>query len=166
MPGGVALALQVFRGINSALGANRVRPLDRHNGKKIHVATHLGNLDDCREPGESPAHNDYFWISHSLNQSFTTEARRHRETGAKVWLFSVSQCLRGEIVCFFHRMVKESISLPVGLYGCCFTDKKEYIVTAPTAINPIPIMRQTYPQRLCAIGPRVIPHLAAKSHSP
>src|SRR3954465_3965508 len=62
------------------------------------------------------------------------------------------------IVGVHQRIVNESISFPIDLNGCCRTDKNEYIVTAPTAINPIPIIRHTWPQRLCAIGPCVIPH--------
>ena len=45
LPGGVALALQVLGGVDAALGADRVRPLDRDDGEEVNVTSHLGNLD-------------------------------------------------------------------------------------------------------------------------
>ena len=38
LPGGIAFALQVLGGVDSTLGADRVRALDRHDGEQIHVA--------------------------------------------------------------------------------------------------------------------------------
>src|SRR5579864_6271097 len=43
LPGGVAFALEVLGGIDAALGAYRMRPLDRHNGKKIDVPAGFRN---------------------------------------------------------------------------------------------------------------------------
>ena len=45
LPGGVALALQVLGSVDAALGADRVRPLDRDDGEEVNVTSHLGNLD-------------------------------------------------------------------------------------------------------------------------
>ena len=45
LPGGVAFALQVLGGVDAALGADRVRPLDRDDGEEVNVTSHLGNLD-------------------------------------------------------------------------------------------------------------------------
>src|SRR5579864_4289877 len=57
LPGGVALALQIFRGIDPALRTDRVRALDRYDGKQFHVPAHLGNLDDRRETCEAASNN-------------------------------------------------------------------------------------------------------------
>ena len=45
LPGGVAFTLQVLGGVDAALGAHRVRPLDRDDGEEVNVTSHLGNLD-------------------------------------------------------------------------------------------------------------------------
>ena len=64
--GGVALALQVLRGVDAALGADRVRPLDRHNGEQIHRAAGLGDLDDRCQPGQPSANHDDSGCCHSF----------------------------------------------------------------------------------------------------
>src|SRR5690349_3724372 len=58
-----------------------------------------------------------------------------------------SLCLRVSVVTRFarHRIVNESISPPIGLNGCCGVFRNEYMVTAPTAINPTAMTKQTYP---------------------
>ena len=60
LPGGVALALEILGGIDAALGADRVRALYRNDGKQVHIAAHLGNLDDSRESGQPAADHDNF----------------------------------------------------------------------------------------------------------
>src|SRR5271157_4720023 len=64
LPGGVAFALQVLRGIDAALRADRVRPLDRNDGEKVNVTSHLGNFDGGRKPCQSATHNDDLRICH------------------------------------------------------------------------------------------------------
>ena len=62
LPGGVALALQILGGIDSALGADRMRALYRNDGEQIHLPTHLRDLDNCRKPSQPAANNDDFRI--------------------------------------------------------------------------------------------------------
>ena len=45
LPGGVALALQVLGSVDAALGADRVRPLDRDDGEEVNMTSHLGDFD-------------------------------------------------------------------------------------------------------------------------
>ena len=56
--GGVALALQILGGVDAALRADRVRALDRDDGKQVDGAAGLGDLDDRRESGQSSANHD------------------------------------------------------------------------------------------------------------
>ncbi len=58
LPGGVAFALQVFGGVDAALGADRVRALHGHDGEQVHVAAHLGDLDDGSQPCQPAADYD------------------------------------------------------------------------------------------------------------
>ena len=46
LAGGVALALEVLGGVDAALGADRVRALDRDDGEEVDRAAGLGDLDD------------------------------------------------------------------------------------------------------------------------
>ncbi len=64
LPGGVAFALQVLGGIDAALGAHRVRPLDRDDREEVDVTSHLGNLDGGRQACQSATDNDDLWMSH------------------------------------------------------------------------------------------------------
>jgi len=60
LPGGVAFTLKIFSGIDTALGADGVRTLYRHDGEQRNVPAHLGNLDDCGKPGQAAAdHYDF-----------------------------------------------------------------------------------------------------------
>ena len=54
----VALALQVLGGVDAALGANRVRALNRDDGEKINLAAGFGDLDNGRKAGEASADDD------------------------------------------------------------------------------------------------------------
>ena len=56
--GGVALALQIFGRVDAALGADRVRALDRDDGEEIDVAAGFGDLDDRGQPGQASANHD------------------------------------------------------------------------------------------------------------
>ena len=56
--GGVAFALQILGGVDSALRADRVRALDRDDGEQVHVAAGFGDLDDGGKPGETSANDD------------------------------------------------------------------------------------------------------------
>ena len=58
LPGGVALALQVLGGVDAALRADRVRALDRDDGKQVHRAAGLGDLDDRRQARQPSANHD------------------------------------------------------------------------------------------------------------
>ena len=64
LPGGVALALQVLGGVDAALGANRVRPLDRNDGEEVNVTSHLGNFDGGRKSCQPATHNDDLRMCH------------------------------------------------------------------------------------------------------
>ncbi len=66
LPGGVAFALQVLGGVDAALRAHRVRPLDRDDGEEVDVTSHLGNLDGGGKSCQSAAHNDDLRMSHNL----------------------------------------------------------------------------------------------------
>ncbi len=56
--GGVALALEILGGVDAALCADRVRALDRDDGKQVDGAAGLGDLDDRCETGQSSANHD------------------------------------------------------------------------------------------------------------
>jgi len=58
LPGGVAFAFEVLRGIDAALGADRMRALDGDDGEEVDVTAGLCDLDDCREPGQTAANHD------------------------------------------------------------------------------------------------------------
>ena len=85
LPGGVALALEVFGGVDAALRANRVRALDRHDGEEVNRAAGLGDLDDRRKPGEAPANDDDSGCCHCLSIPFV------RTTGISGQWSGVSQ---------------------------------------------------------------------------
>ena len=57
-PGAVAFALKIFGGVNAALGADRVRALDRDDGEEVDVAAGFGDLDHGGESSESAADYD------------------------------------------------------------------------------------------------------------
>ena len=58
--GGVALALEVFGGVDAALCADRVGTLDGDDGKEIDIAAGFGDFDDRSEACESSAnHYDF-----------------------------------------------------------------------------------------------------------
>ena len=65
-PGGVAFALQVLGGVDAALRADRVRPLDRNDGEQVDVTAHLGNLDGRGQSRQSATHNDDLRMSHKI----------------------------------------------------------------------------------------------------
>src|SRR6266498_3529774 len=90
LPGRVAFAFQVLGGIDSALSANRVRALDRHDGEQVHVPAHFGDLDSCGKSSESATDHDDFWISCHLDELFTTETRSHGENYIILCLLRVS----------------------------------------------------------------------------
>ncbi len=56
--GRVALALEIFGGVDAALGADRVRALDRDYGKQVNGPAGLGDLDDRSQSGQSSANYD------------------------------------------------------------------------------------------------------------
>ena len=58
LPGRIAFALKVLGRVDPALGAHRVRPLYRHDGKQIHVAAHFSDLDGRRQAREPATHHD------------------------------------------------------------------------------------------------------------
>src|SRR5271157_3216840 len=80
LPGGVAFALQVLRGIDAALRADRVRPLDRNDGEKVNVTSHLGNFDGGRKPCQSATHNDDLRICHILPYKVLSTATNTAKT--------------------------------------------------------------------------------------
>ena len=63
-PGGVAFALQVLGGVDAALRADRVGPLDWNDREQVNVAAHLGNFDGRGQSCQSATHNDDFRMSH------------------------------------------------------------------------------------------------------
>ena len=66
LPGGVTFALQVLGGVDAALRAHRVRPLDRNDGEEVDVTSHLGNLDGGGKSCEAAAYNDDLRMCHNL----------------------------------------------------------------------------------------------------
>ena len=66
LPGGIAFALQVLGGVDSALRADGMRALDRDDGEEIDLAAHFGDLDYGRKACKPATYDDDFWIWHSL----------------------------------------------------------------------------------------------------
>ena len=64
--GGVAFALEIFGGVDAALGADRVRALDGDDGKQVDRAAGFGDLDYRRKSGEPSAHHDDFACCHEV----------------------------------------------------------------------------------------------------
>jgi hypothetical protein len=64
--GGVALALEVFGGVDAALGANRVRALDGDDGKQIDVPPASAILMTAARPGQASANHDDSGCCHDL----------------------------------------------------------------------------------------------------
>ncbi len=62
LPGGVAFALQVLGRVDAALCADGMGALYRDNGEQIHLAAHLGDLDDGGKTRQAAADNDNFRI--------------------------------------------------------------------------------------------------------
>ena len=60
LPGGVALALQIFGGIDAALRADRVRPLNRDDREEVNLAALLGDLDYGRRACEPATYDNDF----------------------------------------------------------------------------------------------------------
>src|SRR6185312_17409784 len=54
LPGRVAFAFKIFGRVDAALRANRVRALDRHNGKQIHVSAISAILMTAESPASPP----------------------------------------------------------------------------------------------------------------
>ena len=65
LPGGIAFALQVLGGVDAALRANRVRALYGDDGEQVHLAAHLGDLDDGGEACQAATHYDDFRCCHA-----------------------------------------------------------------------------------------------------
>src|SRR3954454_5087616 len=111
LPGGVPLALQILRGVNSALRANRMRALDRHNGKQIHMAAHFGDLNDGRQPCEPATHDDDFWITcHLVESNSCNEDPGPGNINHSSDYLSASLPHVNSSGCGIQRMVYESIS--------------------------------------------------------
>ena len=72
LPGGVAFTLQVLRGIDAALGADGVRPLDRNDGEEVNMTSHLGNLDGGRKSCQPATHNNDLRMCHIKSYLFAT----------------------------------------------------------------------------------------------
>ena len=70
LPGRVALALQVFRGVNPTLRAHRVRPLHRNNGEQVDVGAHLRDLDHRGQSGEAATYDNNFGSRHLIAPAF------------------------------------------------------------------------------------------------
>ena len=68
LPGGVALAFEIFGGVDATLRADRVRALDRNDGEQIDVAACFGDLDDRGQACQSAANHDDSGCCHE--QSF------------------------------------------------------------------------------------------------
>ena len=64
LPGGVAFTLQVLGGVDAALRAHRVRPLDRDDGEEVNMTSHLGNLDGGCQTRQPTTHNDDLRMRH------------------------------------------------------------------------------------------------------
>ncbi len=64
LPGGVALALEVLGGVDAALGADRVRPLDRDDGEEVNVTSHLGDFNGGGKSRQPTTYNDDLRICH------------------------------------------------------------------------------------------------------
>src|SRR5271157_639967 len=64
--GGIALALQVFGGVDAPLGADRVGALYRDDREQVNFSAHLGDLDHGGEAGEAAAHYDNLRSCHYL----------------------------------------------------------------------------------------------------
>ena len=58
LPGGVALAFEIFGGVDAALGADGMGALDGDDREEIDVAALFGDLDDGGETGEASADDD------------------------------------------------------------------------------------------------------------
>ncbi len=54
----VALAFEVLRGVDAALGADGVGALDRDDGEQVDGAAGFGDLDDGGETGKASAYYD------------------------------------------------------------------------------------------------------------
>ena len=63
---GVALALEVFGGVDAALGADGVGALDRDDGEEVDGAAGFGDLDDRGEAGQASANHDDSGCCHCL----------------------------------------------------------------------------------------------------
>jgi hypothetical protein len=63
-PGRIAFAFEIFGGVDSALGADRMRALDGHDGKKFRVHAMFSDANCGHQAGESTAHDDDFRVSH------------------------------------------------------------------------------------------------------
>src|SRR5579859_1259819 len=61
---GVALALLILRRVDSALRANRMRPLHRHDREKLHRHACLGHANRGHQSGQSSTHYDDLRLSH------------------------------------------------------------------------------------------------------
>ena len=77
--GGVAFALEVFGGVDAALGADRMGALDGNDGEEVDVAAGFRDFDDCCEPGQASANHDDFGCCHSLSSPFNVPAKRAGE---------------------------------------------------------------------------------------
>ena len=80
--GGVALALQILCGVDAALGADRVRTLDRDDGKQVDRAAGLGDLDDRCQSGEASANHDDSGCCHERT-SFQRSGVRDQRSGTR-----------------------------------------------------------------------------------
>ncbi len=69
-PGRVAFALEIFRGVNPALRAHRVRPLHRNNREQVDVGAHLRDLDHRGQSGKSAAYDNNFGSRHLIAPAF------------------------------------------------------------------------------------------------
>ena len=122
LPGGIAFALQIFGGVDAALGADRVRALYRHDGEQVDVSAHLGDLDDGGKSRQAAADHYDFRIRCHL-----------------VWI----SCLTATRFTGAAAPAKESCLPLSGPIGCSGVFKNERMVSAPTVMNSNPTAKQT-----------------------
>ena len=62
--GSVAFALLIFRRVDAALRANRMRAFDRHDGKKVDRDSGFGSANGGHESGQTSTHDNDLRLSH------------------------------------------------------------------------------------------------------
>src|SRR4029077_3072833 len=97
--GRVPLPLRVDRAVDPALGADRVAPLDGHDGEEIDAHAHLGRADGRHQPREASTDDDDPRVAHRRRKAWMEATPRYESnTKPAAETYIIRRCACGPTV--------------------------------------------------------------------